>query len=386
MKKDKILVCLLSEQHMPNLLSVHHFRPDKLVLVETERMQRNSAASNFLRALEAGGLSYVDRTDVALLPSEDSLDSIRALLHESHQKYPSGEWIVNLTGGTKPMSIAAYEFFKEVTVPRLIYMNHAKPDAISDISDSSRQEICTHRPAIVEFLAGYGYELGKASKIIQRDERNANKWWSCSQVMAVHLEDGESVLKFNDEERKKARKNGCTLPVTDLAVSSSVVTEVLTETFNPNNQPNVSLDKHAVSFLTGGWLESFIWGLLNKNEAPLGVWDVRLGLEVKHQSSNAPNDYDVCYMHRHGLNMVECKSGMGHDRSFDVLYKIEAVIRQLRALKVRSSLVVMEDRIRDAAKTRAELYDCNIIARAQIRELAAAPTSIRLIQEVFRLD
>lgn len=31
----KVMLCLLSDQPIPNLLSVHHFQPDRLVLVES---------------------------------------------------------------------------------------------------------------------------------------------------------------------------------------------------------------------------------------------------------------------------------------------------------------------------------------------------------------
>jgi hypothetical protein len=56
-----VLLCLLSEQHVPNLLPVHHFEPDWLVLVETAGMKRRQAAANFLQALRLGGREYSER-------------------------------------------------------------------------------------------------------------------------------------------------------------------------------------------------------------------------------------------------------------------------------------------------------------------------------------
>ncbi|NMC21324.1 MAG: DUF1887 family protein, partial [Thermogutta sp.] len=71
----KVLLCLLSEQHVPNLLSVHHLRPDRLVLIETTGMQRRGTAKSFLRALQLGGLDYGDRCDVESLDAEDNLEA-----------------------------------------------------------------------------------------------------------------------------------------------------------------------------------------------------------------------------------------------------------------------------------------------------------------------
>lgn len=65
----KILLCLLSDQHVPNLLSIHHFCPDRLVLVESEQMKGKSKA--LLAALKTGGdndvLDYADRCSIVPL-------------------------------------------------------------------------------------------------------------------------------------------------------------------------------------------------------------------------------------------------------------------------------------------------------------------------------
>ncbi|MGZ3302304.1 MAG: hypothetical protein ACXWPK_15690 [Isosphaeraceae bacterium] len=54
----RTLLCLLSDQHVPNLLSVHHFQPDRLVLVESQQMQERKVGDHFLQALALGGLNY----------------------------------------------------------------------------------------------------------------------------------------------------------------------------------------------------------------------------------------------------------------------------------------------------------------------------------------
>ncbi|NPV63066.1 MAG: DUF1887 family protein [Methanotrichaceae archaeon] len=50
----KVMVCLISDQHVPNLLSVHAVEPDLLFLVETPGMKAKRGASNFIRALRMG--------------------------------------------------------------------------------------------------------------------------------------------------------------------------------------------------------------------------------------------------------------------------------------------------------------------------------------------
>jgi len=54
-------------------------------------------------------------------------------LRQAYGKHPSADWIANLTGGTKPMSIATYEFFKALE-GRLVYTNVASPAELMDIA------------------------------------------------------------------------------------------------------------------------------------------------------------------------------------------------------------------------------------------------------------
>jgi hypothetical protein len=74
-------------------------------------MERRQAAANFLEALRLGGRDYSDRCPIEPLKHEDDMEAVRKTLHSACVAFPSDDWIANVTGGTKPMSIAAYEFF-----------------------------------------------------------------------------------------------------------------------------------------------------------------------------------------------------------------------------------------------------------------------------------
>ncbi len=147
-----VLHCLLANQHVPNLLSVDHYRPDRLVLVESSEMKRKQVASHFPKALSLGGLDYAGRCHIAPLDAEDSLQAVRRTLTEAYARHPAVRWIANITGGTKPMSLATYVFFKERRA-RLVYTNVFRPAEIIDV-DAETKDSCDYRPSIPEFLAG----------------------------------------------------------------------------------------------------------------------------------------------------------------------------------------------------------------------------------------
>jgi hypothetical protein len=394
-----ILLCLVSDQHVPNLLSVHHFRPDRLVLVESDEMQRRHAAENLLAALAAGGLDYAERVHVQPLSGSNSTPAIRAALREAYASQSGGEWVTNITGGTKPMSITAYEFFKALGA-RLVYIDVRRPHELLDL-DGGAAEFCGHRLGIEEFVTGYGFQLTRAADKIRRDEQRARQWWPCARLIALHATEAGLVrLQGPEEERRRrwnrGRDKGLTLNAGELPIENTALRAELEKGFGlkPEGSSLVGeLDRHAFRFLTGQWLEVFLWGLLERHAESLGIWDVRLGIEIgRGGGSGDTNDFDIAFMHEYSLAMVECKTGaQEHDPAAGALYKIEAVIRQFRALRVRSYLAttsanVLEnggDTIKDAVANRAALYGCRILPRATIRALAAEPDSAERLREAF---
>jgi len=107
----KVMVCLISDQHVPNLLTVHAVEPDLLFLVETPGMKSKRAAANFIKAIRMGN-SKKPKCRIKTLMEENSIRATSELLETIFFNYSEAEWIVNITGGTKPMSIGAFEFFK----------------------------------------------------------------------------------------------------------------------------------------------------------------------------------------------------------------------------------------------------------------------------------
>lgn len=395
------LLCLLSDQHVPNLLSVHHFRPDRLVLVESNEMKARSAADNFLAALAAGGLDYAERLHVQPLSGSNSAAAIRSALREAYASQPAGEWIANITGGTKPMSITSYEFFKALGA-RVIYVDVRQPHVLLHF-ESGASELCGYRLGIGEFVRGYGFQLTKSEAKISESEERARRWWDCSRSIALHAVERPllNVRAATEEERRRrwqqGRNTGMVLQPGEVRAEDDPLASVLQAAFGleeANGSLLGSLDKYSVQFLTGQWLEVFLWGLLERHAAELAIWDVRLGIDIGHTggSGNA-NDFDIAFMHDYSLAMVECKTGeQEHDPSASALYKVEAVIRQFGALRVRSffattsSNVLEQDseRIRESVANRAALYGIRILPRATIRALAEDPDSTdRLRRELF---
>jgi hypothetical protein len=366
----RVLLCLVSDQHIPNLLSVHHLQPDHLVLVETAAMEKREVSTNFLKALRLGGVDYSDRHSTIPLDAEDRLNSIRLALQTAYGRFPTAQWFVNLTGGTKPMSIASYEFFKALDAT-LLYTNISQPDQLLHL-ETGQPETCSHKPSIREFLAGYGFEIVQTNQELAEAACRAQQWAEDARELAAYASP-DSILQVDEALRKSLRKGGGDVP----ADRFRFPTDGLKRRWLQDNSSR-RLTKYEADFLTGGWLEVFFWNLLRNHADALLLWDVTINPQFRRPGDQTQNEFDVAFMHRHALSIIECKSGaQEHDKGGDVLYKVEAIKRQFGALRVRSLLATTspdilhpDGELRNNIRTRAEIYQCTILTSQAIKDLA----------------
>jgi hypothetical protein len=383
----RVLLCLLSNQHIPNLMSVHHYRPDRLLLLETDRAAREKWADHFLRALQLGGLNYPRET--IHVKAEDTIPSVRKALQEAYDKEPSGEWIANATGGTKPMSIATFQFFSALGA-RVVYLNVPRPDVLLDLQ-TGQTETCSYRPTIAEYLAGYGFDLTKSPENVAKEEQRAREWCAMAEALAREAR-SDALLTFpSEKERSRARDKGC--PVSTVSWNDWVrVSPTLSAKMAEFAGATDKYTRYQIDFLLGRWLEVFVWNLLTRHADTLGIWDVRLGLEVGREET--ANDLDVTFMCRRGLVVVECKTGsQTYGPWADVFYKLEAVKQQLAALNIESVLAATVGNILDSdglsikpdVQNRARLYRCRIVSLPDIRKLTEESAPTELIRSRFGL-
>jgi hypothetical protein len=378
-----ILLCLLSDQLIPNLLSVHHCRPDHLALVETDRAASNKLSDRLIDALRLGGVDYAQRHTRHPLPSSDRLEPLRRGFADITHRFPEAQWTANLTGGTKPMCIAAYEVFR-AHAAKLIYTNSERPLEVINL-ESGATEPLTHPITIREFLAAYGFVARKPRDKIEECEQRAARWDEFAWALARHAS-SRPVLAITDQKRLSAlRDRGGNIDADELNAPDDRFRDHWMQ-----GQTARKLTKHEGEFLTGGWLEAFFWNLLTRHARDLDIHDVRLGMTVA--PADRPDadqaEFDVAFIRSAGLHIIECKSGdQKHDKKGDALYKMEAITRQFRALHVRSifattggNMIDRDGMIRDSIRTRAAIYNCRILTAPDIRNLArpdATPDDIR---------
>ena len=390
----KVLLCLVSDQHVPNLLSVHHFKPDRVILVRSKAMTKT--AEYFVDALRAGKIPS-ENVEIIPLDDENNLTGVRRCLHTAFSRFPEADWIANVTGGLKPMSIAAYEFFKALDA-RVVYIESRQPNDILGF-DGRPTETNTYRLTVDEFLAGYGFEVSKSWDKIKEGETRATAWWPLARNIAehapeqnlIHVQDGDA----GRQEWKQLREKGLELQVRHTQHLPTAVQSEVARLWNLTQCDGAivgAIDKYQGTFLTGGWLEVFLWKLLADHGHALGLDHIHLGVEAQKKETKAASDFDVAFMSNQSLGAIECKSGSQEhsDDPNQPLDKLEARIQQFRALRVSPILATTSSKILDANgqvkatfQQRANIYNCRIVTIHQLRQLAQRSQSAQFVGEVL---
>lgn len=110
-----VLVSLIGEQPIPNLLPIRYYKPSDTLAVHSDFTQKAAARLEKLIAAQVAFWPLqVDAYDIQAIQ--------KALLAEiQRRQLAASDLLFNLTGGTKPMSLAAYLVAAELDAP-LIYL------------------------------------------------------------------------------------------------------------------------------------------------------------------------------------------------------------------------------------------------------------------------
>jgi len=104
------LISIISDQTIPNVLFIKELgKVDyRYIFLTTEAMEKKGKSD---AVMDTCGLGSVNVTKIVI--QDDQTDSIKAVLYKNgFATIPQAHFLINITGGTKLMSLAVYEFFR----------------------------------------------------------------------------------------------------------------------------------------------------------------------------------------------------------------------------------------------------------------------------------
>lgn len=296
----KILISILSDYLQPNFLLIKELegRYDKLMFISTPEMENNAKGVNLEKALE-----IPENSVSRIIVVEDDLDAIKDEL--SKQEFSeTDQYILNITGGTKVMSIAVYEFFQ--TFNAVYYYVPIGKNVIKELYQTTEIKL-RYRLNLFEYFAlnGLRYE---SDKTFMYSETHTQKLFN----------------RF-----KNANFNRYKVP------------EILNSQTLSDNK-----DKR---YYGGEWFEEYVYSRI-KRENNLPEEAICKGARIFRESSTEnDNEIDVMFVKDNKLYIFECKVTMignpNVKKSATIegyLYKLAAIAKDF-GLRVNSYLLTLHN-------------------------------------------
>ncbi len=363
-----IHVCLVSEHTIPNILGIFHFNPDELLFITTEDMEKKEKVSSILKTLNRLGRKYDERFSKITIQEDSILDC-----HRKIEKWIEGkedaDFIVNLTCGTKVMSIAAYEYFKDYS-SKMIYIPIPKNEFISPFPKKSpgRSTALDLRLNVVQYLTAYGLDIVNEAKL-NRYRNEASGRRELSNWLVKHYIRIKNFLVWLGGNLRDHRDDKEYYLEGQFSGATELEVELMEKLGFSRKDDNISikLNRSNLRYLTGGWLEEYCFNEMAELTGK-GIDDVVLNLKLR----KGENEFDVMFTKDNALYFVECKSlDQETDKKADILYKIGALQKEF-GLRINSFLVttsphILKDgQIKFSLRSRAEQFRTKIVPPSEV--------------------
>ncbi len=348
------LVSLISDQTIPNILIATALHPDNLLFISTDSMEKKIKPLAILNCLSVLQMDYFNRNDKLIVPEDSIPDFYEKVIEWIKANRREYRFIVNLTGGTKLMSLAAYEIFKSygaemvyMPIPKNMYFPVHRPNDFISIST---------RLSVEAYLTAYNVSIENRNNL-EESKHIAHGRSDITYFLFEHYRELEPLMqRFGKKLRslkKKYLKAGFDFSI-PYSVEKSVEKTLIDKLGFIYTAANISKRINASdwNYLRGGWLEERIF-LAIESIMPKDASDICMGVNCKINGNQ--NEYDVLFTYKNILYVLECKSlgaPEGNENEIggtinDFLYKLGA-LRQNFGLTPKGILATTSEKVLDA--------------------------------------
>jgi hypothetical protein len=319
----RILVTLVSSQTIPNVQFIKEKKADHHLFVATPETKE---LQNWI--MNACELDQEQVTSISILPFsyKNIYGTLKNLLEQN------AIYIVNLTGGTKIMSLAVNDLFR--TVPAELFYLTGKNNYIQIYPEKSESEFLLQSSiSLKDYLVACGFivsqspypqfPLSTSEKIFTYFLSNFNK-------------DTDAIaLQFLRNHRSKN--------ITDITICTELPSFLVRIGYQPLD--GLKLSKREIKYLTGDWFEEY---LFFKIQAFTNLQQDAIGTGVVITKQNVQNEFDVMVVKDGVLHIFECKTSIWLDFDetkniiVETIYKADSLRNKL-GLFAKTSIVTLSD-------------------------------------------
>lgn len=297
------IFCLVSRQSMANVLPVLMFKPQQVVLFSTPEEKKSADNLEKLFQLKKIKVKRVDGLDAYnYLKFKDEV--------KQQLKNFEEEIILNVTGGTKLMALAAYEAFAEKD-KKIIYCDTEHQKIISLMPEYKIENLQADI-SIEDYLLSYGYHIKET-----KDFSLIEKFYPLFEFIIDKkiMEEFINFFKYIREKHVEDRPR-----ITILSKNRNFYFyknfDNYSIQFNPHNKKSISIN--ITEYRLGDWLEYYVYYILKEKYKLNPLTGVKI-----ISDENVENEIDVLVLKDYKLYNYSCKSGKS-DNQYD-LFQLETL-------------------------------------------------------------
>lgn len=281
-----------------------------------------------------------------------------------------GELALNATGGTKLMSIAAYEAFRSLNAP--IYYVHPERDSLLWLSPKRDAHELADRLKLKDYLMAYG-----ASQVdIPEPHGVKPEIRALTETLLTNIDRYADELGTLNYYASNAEKSPTLSVEVEHGPQSKPMLWELLELFESNDLCRIRghnlrfTDADARFMVNGGWLELHTYGLCLNLKKAVNIQDIACNVTIQRQPAGktpVKNEIDVGLIKANRLHLIECKTKQ-FEKDADVLYKLDSLRDLIGGLQAKAMLVSFNDPGK-ATRARARDLKIELCCRADLRNL-----------------
>ncbi len=296
---NRVLISLLSDYLQPNFLLIKEFEGqfDKLVFVTTSPMEDKKKSYWLEKAL-----ALPENSVQRIIVVEDDFEMIKSEFAKAGFS-TEDEYLLNLTGGTKVMPLAAYEYFKNGFKSHYYYVPIGK-NVIKSL-EADTELVLNYRMNLKEYFTLYGLRYECDNSL------------SYPEDFTNDLFERFRRAKFN-RFRIHEIKESQTLP-----------------------------DAKDRKYYSGSWFEEYCYNRLKREQNLPDDAICKDATIYRENSKSNDNEIDVMFVQDNQLFVFECKVGMtgyGYGAAKETIeqyqYKLAAIAKDL-GLRVEAYILTL---------------------------------------------
>lgn len=393
----KVIISIISEQSVPNLVFIKN-NMDAIYFINIVTNKMEEAEDNLIKALNISSNNEILNKFKKIKIEKDSenniekiikaIDTLRNIYDDATKIY------VNITCGTKVLSIALYKYFDtEYKNKRdFLYLNIDDKTSTSYYVLNKQPYQMKQHITLKEYLTSYGINIINDDREYPKYSKN----WA--DLLIKHaIEKGQDVeVDTARESLKEFMKQKCVNKdlkeekLREKIKNDGKVSEYIQYLHNKCGLPDINniTYKH-LKYINSIYLEEYLYYQLESILYPFyndNVKDyLKTGVQIQKNNidrksiseKNQDQELDILFMFNNALYYIECKTYVDSKQFTESIHKQASISQRLFGLKTTNALIILETKDNGeqlkVKEDKMKIYNINFITGNDIRENKLIP-------------